>query len=126
MVAKILIHIIECVFSIIYIVLIWPVYVENDFIYGCLWCIGYLLIIAFYSGISALIPAMQIACNVSGERKTKRRTRMLSQIPWISFTIFIIFAFGKNLGFFACLPIVIPNLTYFIYLVYRSSTQSSF
>ena len=111
---RIVVHIIEFILSILHIVLIWPVFVENDFLYGCLWCFGYLAIIAVYCGFAALIPAMKIACDVNDTQKTKGWTQLLSNVPWFLFSVFIIFVFGSKLGYLACLPIVIPNSIYWL------------
>ena len=115
MTARIVVHVSEFVLSVIYIVLIWPIYVEDDFVYGCLWGIGYLVTVAIYCGIAALIPAMHIACDVGEEQNNKGWNRLLSNIQWFLISVFILLIFGNTLGYIICLPIVIPNLVYLLY-----------
>ncbi len=60
----IILHILEFTIAFIYVVLIWPVYEGEDYLWGCFICISYLMIIVSYSIMHSLLPAMKMACDV--------------------------------------------------------------
>ena len=45
---QLIIHILEFTLSFIYVMLIWPVYEGEDYLWGCFICISYIIIIASY------------------------------------------------------------------------------
>ena len=61
---QLIIHILEFTLSFIYVMLIWPVYEGEDYLWGCFICISYIIIIASYCIMRSLLPAMKIACDV--------------------------------------------------------------
>lgn len=111
-----LIHVMELILSFIYIVLIWPVYEGEDYLWGCFISISYLVIIASYSIIRSLLPVMKIACDVFVKTVCTWKQILLDNIPWCSFALLVFFVFRDSLGCYACLPIVIPNGIYLLYL----------
>lgn len=109
---QIIIHILESFFAFIYVVLICPVYEGEDFMWGCIVCISYLVAIATYGTILLLLPAMRIACGVHNNSACTWKQLTLRNIPWFAFALFILFIYHNSLGYCSCLPIVIPNGIY--------------
>lgn len=120
---QIIIHISEFILSFIYVVLIWPVYEGEDYLWGFFICISYLIIIASYCIIRSLLPAMKIACNVHYIPAYNWKQLALANFAWFVFAFFIFFVFYGSLGYFACLPIVFPNGIYLLYQLIKRIVQ---
>ena len=116
---QIIIHVLEFCIAFIYIVLIWPVYEGEDYIWGCFICISYLMVIALYCIMHSLLPAMKIACDVYYIPSYSLKQLVLANIPWWIFTLFIFFVFHGSLGYLACLPIVFPNGVYLLFQIIK-------
>ena len=122
--AQLIIHILEFSIAFIYIVLIWPIYEGEDYIWGCFICISYLMVIASYCIMRSLLPAMKIACDVYSIPSYSWKQLVLANIPWCAFTLFTFFIFHASLGYIACLPIFSQMaFTYFFRLL--NELQSS-
>lgn len=106
---QLIIHILEFTLSFIYVMLIWPVYEGEDYLWGCFICISYIIIIASYCIMRSLLPAMKIACDVYDIPTHTWKKLFFANIPWCAFALFISLVFQGSLGYFACLPIVVPN-----------------
>ena len=106
---QLIIHIFEFTLSFIYVMLIWPVYEGEDYLWGCFICISYIIIIASYCIMRSLLPAMKIACDVYDIPTHTWKKLFFANIPWCAFALLISLVFQGSLGYFACLPIVVPN-----------------
>lgn len=113
-----ILHFFEIILAVIYIVYNWPIYEGEDYLWGVIICIGYILSIAFYCIITSLIPAMRIACDVTKKQYSQWKGILYYNILWCAFAILIVLLFGNSLSFFACLPIVLPNCIFLIYLLF--------
>ena len=116
---RIVIHIVEFVLACIFIVVKWPIYEGSEFDYGAFLCFEYLFIIATFCFIGSLWSTMRKACDVSDDSKQQWWRILLSNAPWCVLTLVILLLFSSSLGYSACLPIVIPNSIYLLYLLIR-------
>lgn len=121
--AQLIIHILEFSIAFIYIVLIWPVYEGEDYIWGCFICISYLMVIASYCIMRSLLPAMKIACDVYSIPSYSWKQLVLANIPWCAFTLFTFFIFHASLGYIACLPIFSQNGIYLFFQIIKRITK---
>ena len=92
----IILHILEFTIAFIYVVLIWPVYEGEDYLWGCFICISYLMIIVSYSIMHSLLPAMKMACDVGFIPAYTWKQLVLANIPWCAFAFFIFFVFQDH------------------------------
>lgn len=119
MILSYVIHFIEFVLAIIYIVVKWPLYEGSEFDYGAFICFEFLFIIISYCFIGSIWSTMKKACDVMDVSKQQWWYTLLSNLPWCLLTLIIFFLFGNTFGYFACLPIVIPNCVYLIYQFFQ-------
>lgn len=119
-----IIHIFEIILALIYIMYIWPVYEGEDYLWGIMVCIGYILSLVIYCIITSLLPAMQIACGVTDTTYSHRKKILYYTIQWCAFTIFIVLAFNNSLNYYACIPIIIPNCVFLLYLFFGNIYKS--
>ena len=119
---QIIIHVLEFSLAFLYVVLIWPVYEGEDYIWGCFICISYLMLIASYCIMCSIVPAMKIACDVYHTPAYTWKQFVLTNIPWCVFALFTFYVFHGTLGGLACLPIVFPNGIYLLFQTIKRIT----
>lgn len=112
---RVVIHIVEMALTIIYVFYIWTEYKGQDYMFIWFYSIGYFILNSTY----CVLPAMKIACGVTDVRVHTWWRILLSNLPWCILTLIIILLFSSSLGYSACLPIVIPNSIYLLYLLIR-------
>ena len=75
---QILLHITELLLALTFIVIKWPFYEGDEYISNFVYCGVYIILILFYCAISALVPAMKLACNINeGNSNTIKRLSLL-------------------------------------------------
>jgi len=115
MIIQLIIHVSELTLAIAYILVIWPVYEGEDFLWGLFICASYLLLISIYSLIRLLIPIMSVACDVIETPADKIKRVTLDIMPWFLFSLVLLILFGCTLGCCVCLPIIVPNCIYLLF-----------
>lgn len=95
---QILLHITELLLAIAYIVIKWPLYEGDEYMSNFVYCAVYIILILFYCAISALVPAMKLACNINEGNSITIKKIITSQIPWIIFASIIAYVFQDSLG----------------------------
>lgn len=110
-----IVHIVEFLLALSYIVYVWPVYEGENYIWGMVVCLGYISSLVFYCIIASLLPAMKIACEVTNISSSRWKQLLYNNVLWCAFALFLILSFNNSLGYFACLPVVLPNFAYFLY-----------
>ncbi len=113
----VLIHVSELILAVAYILVIWPVYEGEDFLWGLFVCASYLLLISIYSFIRLLMPIMSAASDIIENPANKKKRVMSDIIPWFLFSLVLLLIFGCTLGCYACLPIIVPNSIYLLFKI---------
>ena len=111
---QIFLHSTELLLAILFIVIKWPFYEGAEYISNFVYCAIYIILFLLYFGISSLIPAMKLACDLNGKKDITIKTIIISQTPWLIFVFIILYVFQDSLGTLSCIPIVFPNCFLFI------------
>ena len=108
--AQIILHITELLLAIVYLVIKWPFYEGDEYFSNFVLCAVYIILLMFYCSISALVPAMKLACEFYKKKDLTIKKILISQIPWFIFVSIIAYLFHESLGLGAVLPIALPNI----------------
>lgn len=117
---QLFVHISEYILTIIYVLLIWIFYKGNDYVLIFFEGLGYLIFMSFYCFLCFLLESIREACEVTCVSKKTCWRVLLSNVPWIVVTLIILYLFSGYLGYFACLPILLPNCVYLLFLLIQS------
>ena len=120
---QILLHITELLLALTFIVIKWPFYEGDEYISNFVYCGVYIILILFYCAISALVPAMKLACNINEGNSNTIKKIITSQTPWVIFAAIIAYAFQNSLGLWSCIPIVFPNCFFLSIIIMKESQK---
>lgn len=109
---RLILHLMEFLLALLYVIFIWPLYEGSESLWGGFICLGYLFVFAVYCGMNTFFIFMCIAGGVA--HTVGRHQAMIYLVMCIIFAIVVYILFADSLGSFSCLPVIVPNCIYYL------------
>lgn len=117
MMILIFIAIVELLLSLVYIAINWHVSYDSAFLTDGIICFLYITLHLIYCLAKIFVPLMWKASGLKEGNEISGRMFVALQLSWVLFAIVILLLFGTIFGLACCLPVLLPNCLYLLYVV---------
>ena len=114
------IPIVELLLSIVYIAINWQVSYDSDFLIDGIICFLYITLHLIYCLAKIFVLLMWKASGMKERLEICGRRFVALQLLWGLFAIMILLLFGTIFNLVCCVPVLLPNCLYLLYVVVKN------